>query len=1623
MKDPTPTITTSPTTIIAIGASAGGLEALQEFFSHLPMIENCSILVAQHLSPTHKSILAQLLGRETKLEVKEAVHGKTLQPNLVYITPPNKEISISKNKICLKKPASRIGPKPSVDILFSSLGQRNCNHVIGIILSGTGSDGAAGVISLKRNGAFIIVQDPETAKYNGMPLSAIQTGMVDAVLSPDRMGEEIEEYLLHPGSINVENETSAIKKIFNLLSERTGTDFSNYKSATIGRRLEKRIHALQLPSIEEYLKVIEENPEEANEMFNTILIGVTSFFRDIKAFNSLEESIHKIIKQKKKGDAIRVWVPGCSTGEEAYTIAILFSRILKDKISDYNLQIFATDIDEKAIAAARRGIFQESSLENLPKEIQDQFFLSTEEGFEISKSLRSLVLFSKHDIIRNPPFLKLDLISCRNLLIYFNTSLQQQIMPIFHYALQMEGYLFLGKSETVGEFNDLFAPVDVKNKIFQRKRGGNLHPPKFSTLKPHKSEVKVKTTSEEPVSIAEMVKETLFNTYENPYVVVNEEHNIIEISGDVRLFLSLSPGSIQVNLIKMLNKELQIEVRSVLSRAIKDRVSVKSNIKKFELFGSLHYVRITARPLIYSKLSEEFFVVIFEKMDIQEFLTKGEVSNEVTLVDNRIYELELELTATKEQLQTYIEEIETSNEELQSLNEELQSTNEELQSSNEELETSNEELQSTNEEVQITYSELKAANEELERKEILLKENIANVDALLNNELQSFLLLDVSYRIVAFNKKAVETFELLRNKKLKVGDTIINFIAPNQLEAFIYDFNIAIHGKVFSGEKQMLDNQGNMRWFNTNYTPVIVDNIQTNGISISLLEITESKKILQDLKVSELLVKSVFNATSTGICITDEAGIFKDINEEYCRIFGYTKEELIGEHFSILFSQANKEKHTGLHQEFINGASEAPIELKQIQKDGQQIIVASSSELLHRPDGRKYKVTSVRDITKQKLEENRLRLLESVIVHTTDAVLITEAEPTEMPGPRIVYVNEAFTKLTGYTADEVLGQTPRILQGPKSDYKELKKLGESLKKWEPYEITTLNYKKNGEEFWINFTVTPVANEKGWYTHWIAVERDVTKFKNAELQKKLIADITQMFNQNLDLKETLKAVLEQIVDFGKFGMAEVWLISSDKKNINLFSRYANTSKLESFFNSSKDVVSFKKGEGIPGHIWKKTRRALWFDLKNNKEFLRWEAAKEAGLETIYGFPMFYNNEIIGVMAIGTEKNELSKNSFEVSLKSFEHFIGAEIKRKQLKEELKKIFNFSPDIICVAGMDGYFKKVNPAACNILEYTEEELLTIPFFDLTHPEDKQSTQEDLKNIQLQNTTQYYENRYITKSGKIIWFAWTYSPYLEEDLVYAVGKDITHRKEAENALKNLNVVLENRAKELAMSNQELEQFAYVASHDLQEPLRTISSFLTQLEKKYTDSLDEKAHQYIHFAVDGAKRMRGIILDLLEFSRVGKIEENLEKIDLDKLLDALRQLNWKNFEDKNGSISWKQLPEIVGYKYPLTQIFQNLISNALKYSRNDVAPHIAISCVELENHWQFSVKDNGIGIEAEYFDKIFVIFQRLHNKDEYSGTGMGLSIVKKIVENLGGQIWVESSLEEGSTFSFTILKN
>ncbi len=757
LADPGPNIA-GAFPIVGIGASAGGLAAFEAFFAGLPAATDpgMAFVLVQHLAPDHKSILAELIRRYTRMQVFEVEDGMVVQPNCVYIIPPGRDMAFLNGALHLLAPAEPRGQRLPIDFFFRSLAQDQHERAIGIVLSGTASDGTQGVRAIKAEGGMVMAQNPASTEFDGMPRSALATGLVDYELPPAEMGAQLMAYAMHAfGKLSKSTPLpepkveSLLKKIFILLRAQTGHDFSQYKPSTIGRRIERRMAVHQIAAMDGYVKFLQQTPAEVKALFEDMLIGVTSFFRDPAAFQALEDQVIPKLFENKSPDAmIRIWTPGCSTGEEAYSLAILLVERMELLKQSYTVQLFATDIDPQAIATARIGRYPAGIAADLTPERLARFFTAEPagSGYRIHKSIRDLLVFSEQNVIKDPPFSKLDLIACRNLLIYLDTDLQKKLIPLFHYALKPGGWLFLGTSESVGEFGELFGVLDRKAKIYQRKEDptglqrvalGRFLPPLTAAL-PISGD-KPAAALREGKSLRETTEQALLVQVIAAGVLVNAQGDILYLHGRTGMFLEPAPGEAGINnILKMAREGLRRELTATLHKAAGIKDTVSSPGLRVKTNGHFTTVNLTVRPVTTgpgATPETPLFLVILEEAPAKPEAGeqgakvksgKRKTENDADLAPRShgdispdagagIAALKAELRAKEEYLQSTHEELESSSEELKSANEEMQSVNEELQSANEELETSKEELQSVNEELSTVNTELQSKVTDLSR--------------------------------------------------------------------------------------------------------------------------------------------------------------------------------------------------------------------------------------------------------------------------------------------------------------------------------------------------------------------------------------------------------------------------------------------------------------------------------------------------------------------------------------------------------------------------------------------------------------------------------------------------------------------------------------------------------------------------------------------------------------------------------------------------------------------------------------------------------------------------------------------------------------------------------------------
>ena len=731
--------------IVGIGASAGGLSAFEAFFATMPVVDpGMAFVLVQHLARDHKSILSELIQRYTKMQVFEVEDGMVIKPNCAYIIPPNRDMALVNGALQLLEPTLARGIRLPIDFFFRSLAQDQHDRAICIVLSGTGSDGALGVRAVKGEGGMVMVQTPESTEYDGMPRSAIATGMVDFVLPPNEMPAKLLAYVAHafgayhlPVSSQATQQPDGLEKIFLLLRSQTGHDFSQYKRSTIVRRVERRMAVHQIDGLEDYLRYLQLTRGEADALFRELLIGVTSFFRDSEIFEELQKQvIPQLFAGKAAGSVIRVWVPGCSTGEEAYSIAMLLRERMEELKENFKVQIFATDIDREAIDHARAGIYPSSIIADVSPERLAHFFDQEHpdgSAYRIHKTIRDMLIFSEHDLIKNPPFSKLDLISCRNLLIYMGAELQKKLMPLFHYALNPGGMLVLGSSESVGDFVNLFAPIDRKARIFQRKAHDfGPHRLSIAQLFPHPPGNEIArqagsgALSDNKLPLHEIAMRTLLEHYSPVGALVNERGDILYLLGRTGRYLEPTPGEASMNIFRMAREGLRGDLTIALHRAVSLGIPTRHSGLRVKNDGNFTTVNLTVLPVPTDPegaIPRGLFLVILEEdwprspsFPSRPPWTPPTVRQPSVQISTRIFvRLKQELRAKEEYLQTTNEELETSNEELRSAHEEMQSVNEEMQSTNEELETSKEELQSVNEELATVNTELQAKVVDLSR--------------------------------------------------------------------------------------------------------------------------------------------------------------------------------------------------------------------------------------------------------------------------------------------------------------------------------------------------------------------------------------------------------------------------------------------------------------------------------------------------------------------------------------------------------------------------------------------------------------------------------------------------------------------------------------------------------------------------------------------------------------------------------------------------------------------------------------------------------------------------------------------------------------------------------------------
>ncbi len=892
--------------IVAIGASAGGLEAIEQFLGNISENSGMAYVVIQHLDPTQKGMLPELLQRVSKIKVFQVKDRMVVKPNQVYVIPPNKSMSILKGVLYLFEPIEERGLRLPIDFFFRALAADVKERGIGVILSGMGSDGTLGLRTIKEKNGIVMVQEPSTAKFDSMPRSAMEFVLADIVAPPGELPSKLMTLLkLAPiGKADGQVETkdkSSLEKITILLRTHTGNDFSLYKKNTVYRRIERRMGVHNIDKISSYVHFLQENPKESVILFKELMIGVTSFFRNAPVWEKLKETvIPDVLAHLPAGSLLRAWIPGCSTGEEAYSLAVVFKEALeKANIHEgYKLQIFATDLDNDAVETARKGIFPANIEADVSPERLKRFFIKTEEGYRVNAEIREMIVFAQHNLIMHPPFTKIDILSCRNLLIYLESELQKKLIGLFYYSINPEGILLLGNSETLGSQSKLFTPVDSKLKIFKRS-SLNLSPDlfdfpaSFSRTRPVYGERQL--TDKPIVNIQTLADQLLLQHFSPAGVLVNENGDIIYISGRTGKYLEPAVGKANLNIFAMLREGLRNEFPSAFRKAIRNKNAVLLRNVKVGTNGGSQTINVNIQWIDKPEPLNGMVVIVFVDIpDIHE-AKQSEKKGKGVLSNIRQKELEEELQHTREEMQNMLEEMQTSQEELKSTNEELQSANEELQSTNEELTTSKEEMQSLNEELQTVNAELQSKVDDFSR----VNNDMKN---LLNSTDIATLFLDKELNIRRYTNEATKIFKLIKSDigrpfTDQVSDLIYPELAADALEV--------LRTLIFI-QKTIPARDG--RWFSVRIMPYRTFDDRIDGLVITFFNTSDFKQV--ELKLHESLqVQQVLLSLSSDVIIklSNDLKIL-DFNPEAEKFFGKKYKEVVNLNFIQLFIPEHMQK-------------------------------------------------------------------------------------------------------------------------------------------------------------------------------------------------------------------------------------------------------------------------------------------------------------------------------------------------------------------------------------------------------------------------------------------------------------------------------------------------------------------------------------------------------------------------------------------------------------------------------------------------------------------------------------------------------------------------------------------
>ncbi|WDF55469.1 chemotaxis protein CheB [Mucilaginibacter sp. KACC 22063] len=1595
--------------VVAIGASAGGLEAIHEFFDHMPNNSSFAFIVIQHLSSDYKSLLVELVSKHTHMKVFEAQQDMLIQSDCVYIIPNNKLMTFKNNRLKLADKVHDKSPNTAIDTFLLTLAREKKEKAIAVILSGTGTDGTKGIEAIKECGGLVLVQDPKTAKFDGMPNSAITSGNADFIMPPAELHKELYNYVnqepvkvLNNGKID----DNLLDEIFGLIYRSTGNEFNLYKTPTIIRRIARRLTATGVNTLPEYVDYLKQHPGEVSTLGKEFLIGVTKFFRDTQAFDCLKkEIIPAIVDKKQDGETIKVWICACSTGEEAYSVAILLYDYIQQKKRKLEVKIFATDIDPSSIDIAAKNYYSAAAVKEVDKRLLDQYFIKEGKSYAIITPIRKLIVFARHDVIKAPPFIKNDLVTCRNMLIYMDTLLQQKVLSTFHFSLNPGGYLFLGSSETAGILKDGIQEINSKWKIYKKTGPINYSTHHTYTGARYQTDSQVeklrtflKPNDRSSRTIEDDFKDFVIDEFGYVGLYIDKNYEIKETIGNFRKYLSLPEKKLELNLLNMVPREASVILNTAIRKAWKE--NTKTTLRRIRIGhdGRDVFLNVSVKPPDLNSARAYTLILLHETSDI---IIEKDANAQLSIPDAQqheyIMELESELNETRNNLQMAVEEMDTTNEELQSSNEELLSANEELQSSNEELQSLNEELHTLNTEHQLKIKELIELNDDLDN--YFKSTDIGQI------------FLDNNLLIRKFNPASVNMINLI---EADIGRPISHISNNIKSENIMQDITtVMLTNQILEKEVQLKDNRRCLM----RIMPYVRKDKQRDGVIVSFVDIS----VITELNN---IINGVFNASVSAIMVFNairdtESGQLTDLkcitaNKEAVRLFGRNKEELAGLHLYHDLSQLTDQQLYDRFVKVMDTGTAMQAEFCVNNKIWYHVIAARISGGI---------VVTYTDINERKQAEQKLRKNYNELITARENLkkLNEELESKVQERTRKLSESEERFSLVSKATNDTIW-----------DWNLVNNI-----MWRSENFTSMfGYHRSEETESLSFWFTKVHPEdrdrveksvfdaintgkKQWSAEY--------RFLKANNQYAIILDRGSILHDDFN---TPYRMVGSIVDITRLIEAEKKMSSSE----NRFRRVYESNMIGMIFSDNNNVIvdandAFLNMIGY-SHADMRDSQLKWSDI-TPPEYMDVSNWAQEQLKLNGYCPAFEKQYIKKdggrlsvLMGSATLEEDPTANTVTYIIDITEQK-EAERRRKELQQLIKKqqdefysIFLNAPALISIRrGRELRYEFVNKAfeefegSNNYIGKTAEEAhadrLGSKFTAIEKQVLKTGKPYIGKAVQVELEDQ------ITGGLHEGWFDVIFTPVFTSngkvDGIAFFGFDVTDLVKAQQATRELM--------------QKKDEFMSIASHELKTPITSLKGSLQIMQRMAANNGDiRNVHTFIDKAAKQTSRLTSLVDDLLDVTRIhaGKMMFNYSWFNAgESIKDCVEDVQ-ANVTSHQIIIEGDANVDIYADRPRLDQVLSNFLSNAIKYSPEE-NKIIVTNRITENNMLYVSVKDFGIGIPGDKKDFVFDRFFRVQESShKFSGLGLGLYISAEIIRRHHGEIGVESSEHEGSTFWFTI---